>query len=132
MYTDKEIISWARDYVYDDQTLDRLERRTGIPHSTIWWNFHHTLRDLDYDLYDLTMKRIRVNKHSFGRGGVLELGGKVVITSKQDVELPKSLVYQSRAIKKNLIIWRFKTEEDAIRAARLFMSAGFEVVRRPI
>ena len=131
-YSDWEVKEWAKRYIDGDLTLHGLEGRTGIAHSTIWWNFRHRLMDIDYDLYSKTIKRININKRVAGRGGIASMGGKVVITSKQDLELPDSLRYESRAIKKNLIIWNFKTEEDAIRAARLFMNSGFEVVRRPV
>lgn len=126
-YTSKEIKHWAKNYIRNDFTLDTLESFLDIPHSTLWWSFQHKLKDIDYDLYRITMKKLKINKSLGGRRPVT---GKVVITSKQNIELPKSFVYDSKDVKKDLIIWRFKTENQAIKAAKVFMNKGFEVVRR--
>lgn len=59
--------------------------------------------------------------------------GKVVITSNEDREIPEEIkTYISRDIKNDIIVWKFKTEAEAIRAAREFMNVGFETVQRII
>jgi len=57
--------------------------------------------------------------------------GKTVITSRE----PEKLVnIKERPIcyveAKDNIIWKFNTEDEAIRAAKQFMNAGFEYVQR--
>jgi hypothetical protein len=61
------------------------------------------------------------------------MSGRTVITSKE----PEKLVNMSeRPIcyveSKDNIIWKFKTEDEAIRAAKQFMNAGFEYVKREV
>lgn len=57
-----------------------------------------------------------------------------VITSKE--QMPYLLAWEKyREIaeieeKKNYIVWNFKTEDEAIKATRLFMNIGFEYVQR--
>lgn len=128
-WTDSQIVAWADSYVYEDFTLFGLEEFLGIQHSTIWWCFMNRLEDINPDLYDLVVKRIAINNQI---GGRRKVNGKTVITSKQSIELPKSLRYEEKEVKKNMIIWRFRTEDEAIRAAKTFMNRGFEVVRRPV
>ena len=70
--------------------------------------------------------------------------GKVVITSSESTifDKAKKLVdseYECGVIGKcvvekdrDLIIWRFKVDDEAIRHARIFMNLGFEYVQRVI
>lgn len=59
---------------------------------------------------------------------------KKVITSKE--QMPYMLAWEKyRDVatieeKKDNIVWNFKSEDEAIRATRLFMNIGFEYVRR--
>ena len=59
---------------------------------------------------------------------------KKVITSKE--QMPYMLAWEKyRDVveieeKKDNIVWNFKSEDEAIRATRLFMNIGFEYVQR--
>ena len=61
--------------------------------------------------------------------------GKTVITSKESVpyvlaiEKLKDTPYEA-SDKKSMITWTFKTENEAIENANLFMHLGFEYVKR--
>lgn len=130
LYTDKEVEAFSYRYIMTDLTLQQLEDKTGIPHSTMWICFQRRLANINYDLYNAVMKKLEINKHIGGKSNMHE--GRTVITSRQSIELPKNFRYAEKEVKKNMIIWRFKTEEDAIKASRKFTNLGFEVVRRPI
>jgi hypothetical protein len=61
------------------------------------------------------------------------MSGRTVITSNEPEKLvklnEKPICYvESR----DNIIWKFKTEDEAIRAAKCFMESGFEYVRREV
>ena len=60
--------------------------------------------------------------------------GRTVITSKEPSKLALVKVTNVTGYveTKDNIVWKFKTEEDAIKAANDFMNAGFEYVRREI
>lgn len=57
--------------------------------------------------------------------------GNVVITSKENVKIPKGIVAQVK-VTEDYIIWHFKNEDLAIQASKKFMEAGFEFVRREV
>lgn len=62
--------------------------------------------------------------------------GKVVLTSRER-EVPSGFfdAFECECypdVKKNILVWNFKYEDDAIRAARIFMESGFEYVKRVI
>lgn len=61
--------------------------------------------------------------------------GRTVITSKDSmpyvmaIEKLRDTPYEKQE-KQTMIFWKFPTEDDAIRNARLFMNIGFEYVQR--
>lgn len=63
-WTDKEVIGWAEEYVNTQITLEGLEAKIDVSHSTLWWNFVHRLPLLDADLHELVMLTFDSNKHS--------------------------------------------------------------------
>ena len=130
LYTDKEVEAFSYRYVMTDLTLEQLEAKTGISHSTMWICFQRRLANINFDLYEAVMKKLEINRHVGGKSDMHE--GRTIITSKQDIETPAIRGLIGKEVKKNMIIWRFRTEDDAIRAGRKFMNIGFEVVRRPI
>ena len=63
------------------------------------------------------------------------MGGKTVITSKEDaaIENAEKLLKDStykREDKAMMILWKFPSEETAIKNANHFMGYGFEYVQR--
>ena len=65
-WTDKEVREWAYEYVADKRnTLDKLERRLGVSHSTLWWCFQHRLHNKT--LAGRVMKQLYRNAHKGGR-----------------------------------------------------------------
>ena len=58
------------------------------------------------------------------------MAGKTVITSKQNYTLSKDIKPISQYEFKDKIVWKFKTEDEAIRASRAFMENNFEYVQR--
>lgn len=55
----------------------------------------------------------------------------VVITSKEDVKIPIG-ISANVDVKTDAIVWKFSTSEKADEAARKFMDAGFEYVKREV
>lgn len=55
-----------------------------------------------------------------------------VITSNEPdkIVIPDNARPVSYVEARDAIIWKYKTEDEAIRAARAFMNAGFEYVKR--
>lgn len=65
-WTDKEVCEWALEYVSDrDNTLEKLEKRFGISHSTLWWCFRNRLNNKA--LKDRVFKQLYKNAHKGGR-----------------------------------------------------------------
>jgi hypothetical protein len=60
--------------------------------------------------------------------------GKTVITSKEQTPyLYAWEKYKDEAdiyVKETNVVWKYKDEDEAIRAAKLFMNLGFEYVQR--
>lgn len=63
VWTDREVRSWAREYLKKRETLFTLEERIGAPHSTIWWSFQKRLESINPDLYEQVMIKLEANKH---------------------------------------------------------------------
>lgn len=62
--------------------------------------------------------------------------GKVVITSKEQHPFSQAvkIVGDTASIREgvNYVVWKFKTEDEAIRHSREFMELGFEYVQREV
>ena len=56
--------------------------------------------------------------------------GKIVITSKENRQLPQMRCRVD--VKADVILWTFRTEDEAIRASREFMNLGYTYVQRII
>lgn len=67
-WTDKEIKRWAKKYTATNKaTLYSVESDIDVCHSTLWWCFVNRLVDIDKELYDKVMKKLKLNKHKGGR-----------------------------------------------------------------
>lgn len=60
-WTDKEVLEWATEYVNTKSTIEELEEKLKVSHSTISWNFIHRLPRLDRELYELVMLTMEAN-----------------------------------------------------------------------
>lgn len=66
-YTTTEVKHWAREYLKKKETLFSLEKKIGVPHSTLWWSFINRLEDIDPNLYIDVQLKLVANKHLGGR-----------------------------------------------------------------
>lgn len=68
--------------------------------------------------------------------GQTSMIGKVVITSKEQHPFSQAvkIVGDTASIREgvNYVVWKFKTEDEAIRHSREFMELGFEYVQREV
>lgn len=62
--TDREIALWARKYLQGKENLFSLEKKLSVPHSTLWWCFHHRLHKVDTNLYLRVLEKLDYNKHN--------------------------------------------------------------------
>ena len=79
-WTDKEVLEWAEEYINTQVTLEELEAKIKVSHSTLWWNFVNRLPRLDMDLYNLVMLTMETNLMHRGPQGPRKTS---VITSKE-------------------------------------------------
>lgn len=54
----------------------------------------------------------------------------IVITSKQDLRIPKRVKRARIVVKDNCIVWKFRNEDEACVAMNEFCNCGFDMVRR--
>lgn len=66
IWTDKEVVSWAHEYIQNNETLFTVEERLGVSHSTLWWCFCHRLFGIDSALYHEVMNKVGINKRKRG------------------------------------------------------------------
>jgi len=70
LWTDRDIKGWAKKYLMKRTTLESLEDKIGVSHSTLWWCFVNRLEYIDVDLYDRVSTKLEDNKHLRNRGGI--------------------------------------------------------------
>lgn len=58
-WSDKEVLSWAKNYNRPKASLMILEDKIGIPHATLWWCFTHRLKGIDYDLFIIVNEKLK-------------------------------------------------------------------------
>ena len=60
-YKSADVVKWANYYSRHRITIQGLEDRYGVSHSTIWWSFVNRLPMLDVSLYDMVMETADYN-----------------------------------------------------------------------
>ena len=61
-HSDEDVLNWAKLYLENkDSGLIFLERKIGVSHSTIWWNFVGRLKRLDAGLFTEVSIKLLMN-----------------------------------------------------------------------
>ena len=60
-WSNKQIVSWAKQYRRGKVTLMDMEDALGVSHSSIWWCFQNRLPELDVALYLEVMEQLDYN-----------------------------------------------------------------------
>lgn len=61
-HSDAEVETWAKHYTLSQDSLETMEKKINISHSTLWWCFTHRLPNINPRLFALVNAKLFRNR----------------------------------------------------------------------